>query len=120
MVCNLKALREEAGISQRVLAKGIGVSQQSINAYENYDAEPSIAVLSKLAVFFDTSVDYLIGNSICRDKMEMLTEDEITIEEEQLLKGYHRLEQSQKDIVNAIIQSYQKKPGNRKGQRKET
>ena len=52
MVQNLKSLREEAGISQRELAKAIGVSQQSINAYENYDAEPSIAVLSKLAMFF--------------------------------------------------------------------
>ncbi|MBR6473989.1 MAG: helix-turn-helix transcriptional regulator, partial [Lachnospiraceae bacterium] len=36
MIKNLKSLRKEKGISQKSLGEVIGVSQQSINKYENY------------------------------------------------------------------------------------
>ena len=49
MIANLKKLREEAGMSQRQLADSIGVSQQSVNKYENHNVEPDIAVLVQIA-----------------------------------------------------------------------
>lgn len=61
MVKNLKELRVQAGISQQQLADVIGVSQQSINKYENHNIEPDIRTLVALADYFETSVDYLIG-----------------------------------------------------------
>ena len=58
MLKNLKALRETASVSQKQLAEAIGISQQSINKYENHNIEPDIDTLIRIADFFDTSVDY--------------------------------------------------------------
>ena len=45
MLVNLKKLREEASVSQKALAEAVGVSQQSINKYENHNIEPDIETL---------------------------------------------------------------------------
>ena len=51
MIKNLKALRKEYNISQQQLANIIGVSQQSINKYENHTVEPDIETLKAIATF---------------------------------------------------------------------
>lgn len=61
MIANLKKLRNEFNISQQQLADVIGVSQQSINKYENHNIEPDIETLKTMARFFNTSIDYLVG-----------------------------------------------------------
>ena len=66
MLINLKKLRQETGVSQKQLADNIGVSQQSINKYENHNIEPDIETLIRIADFFDTSVDYLVGHNNIR------------------------------------------------------
>ncbi len=63
MVENLKKLRIKHKISQKQLADVIGVSQQSINKYENHNIEPDIDTLKSLANYFNTSIDYLVGYS---------------------------------------------------------
>ena len=60
---NLKALREEKGLSQQKLASYFNLSQQSIYKYENNLAEPDLSTLQAFADFFEVSVDYLIGYS---------------------------------------------------------
>lgn len=61
---NLKRLRENADLSQQGLANEIGLTQQKIHSYENDLYEHDIATLKQLANYFDTSVDYLIGNRL--------------------------------------------------------
>lgn len=51
MIKNLKKLRNQYGISQQHLANAVGVSQQSINKYENHKSEPDIETLKAIAVF---------------------------------------------------------------------
>ena len=68
MVENLKLLRQEHGVSQRELAEAVGVSQQSINKYENHAIEPDIATLIALADYFDVSIDYILERT---DKPKM-------------------------------------------------
>lgn len=63
MVANLKTLRTKFNLSQQQLADIIGVSQQSINKYENHNTEPDIETLKTLADYFNTSIDYLVGYS---------------------------------------------------------
>ena len=60
---NLKALRLSKKLSQQQLALRLDLSQQTIYKYENGITEPDIATLIKLAGYFNTSVDYLIGNT---------------------------------------------------------
>lgn len=61
MVERLKELRTEFSISQQQLADVIGVSQQSINKYENHNVEPDIETLKAMANYFNVSIDYLVG-----------------------------------------------------------
>ena len=61
MLPNLKLLRKEYHISQQALADAIQVSQPSINKYENHNIEPEIAVLKRMADYFNTSIDFIVG-----------------------------------------------------------
>lgn len=76
MVANLKTLRTKFNLSQQQLADIIGVSQQSINKYENHNTEPDIETLKTLANYFNTSIDYLVGytsdEGIIDNKSELL------------------------------------------------
>ena len=71
----LKALRKEYNISQQQLANIIGVSQQSINKYENHNVEPDIETLKAIATFFNTTIDFLVGFD--ESKTAFTKEDEL-------------------------------------------
>ena len=57
----LKELRHEKGLNQIELAKQLGVSNGIISLWENNLREPGRYSLVQIAVFFDVSVDYLVG-----------------------------------------------------------
>lgn len=59
----LKQLRENKGISQSQLASDFGISQGTVGNWESGIREPNFETISKLANFFNVSVDYLLGNS---------------------------------------------------------
>lgn len=75
MIKNLKALRKEYNISQQQLANIIGISQQSINKYENHNVEPDIETLKAIATFFNTTIDFLVGFD--ESKTAFTKEDEL-------------------------------------------
>ena len=106
MLENLKSLRESAAVSQKQLADAIGVSQQSINKYENHNIEPDIDTLIRIADYFDTSVDYLIGHTAIRRKIEYATTYELNEEESKVVDGFRKLPKKQKDCISVVIDSY--------------
>lgn len=106
MLENLKKLREEAGISQKQLAECIGVSQQSINKYENHNIEPDIQTMIRIADLFNTSVDYLIGHSELRRKIEVTHQYELNQDECAIIEGYRTLSDKQKQCIGTVIDSY--------------
>jgi len=106
MLVNLRTLRHEANISQKQLADRIGVSQQSINKYENHNIEPDIATLIRIANYFQISVDYLIGNTSIRRKAEVVEEYALNHDESEVIKAYRKLSQKQKESVHTVINSY--------------
>ncbi len=103
MVENLKKLRNNAHISQQQLADVIGVSQQSINKYENHMVEPDIATLIAIANYFSTSVDYLIGNTEVERKIEFVQKYDLNSEEKMFIDGYRKLNKTEKKIISLII-----------------
>ena len=104
MVHNLKSLRHERNLSQQQLADAIGINQQSINGYENRSTEPDIEMLMKLADFFRTSVDYLIGYEAVRDSRL----SSVSAEEMRLLESLRSLpEPLQVNIKGMIVHSSQ-------------
>ena len=59
----LRKLRTDKELSQAKLAKILGTYQQTIGAWENGTTEPDIETVTRLAVFFDVTADYLLGLS---------------------------------------------------------
>lgn len=59
----MKQLREAKQLSQEAAAKRLGVSKNTIYRYENNLQEPTRERLTKLAIIFNTSVDYICGIS---------------------------------------------------------
>ncbi|MBQ8943711.1 MAG: helix-turn-helix transcriptional regulator [Clostridia bacterium] len=104
MVKNLKALRKENKISQQQLADAIGVSQQSVNKYENTGVEPDIAVLIKIADYFSVSIDYLIGRVPAPD----FAVSSLTKEEKSVFSRYKLLNRKEKEIVKLVIENHKR------------
>lgn len=57
----LKKLRIDRDIDQKNLAKALSATQQKVSNWERGIIEPDMETLTKLALFFDVSTDYLLG-----------------------------------------------------------
>ncbi|WP_158212281.1 helix-turn-helix domain-containing protein [Natranaerobius trueperi] len=57
----LKSLRETGNINRQILAREIGISYSSLAKYENGERTPDLTILVKIADYFNTSVDFLLG-----------------------------------------------------------
>lgn len=106
MLKNLRKLREEKGVTQKQLADIISVSQQSINKYENHNIEPDIDTLIKMADYFETSVDYIVGHSKIRRKIEIVNSYDLNAEEAKLVKDYRKLSNKQRFSIALILENY--------------
>ena len=106
MLPNLKLLRQEFGISQQRLAEAIAVSQQSINQYENHSTEPDIAVLSRLAEYFNTTIDYIVGRTDIRRPIERTEAFHLNQEEAETIQCYRALNEKEKRCLAVVIQTF--------------
>lgn len=57
----LKDLREDKDMFQKDIAKILDMSQTGYSQYETETNDIPTEVLKKLAVFYDTSIDYILG-----------------------------------------------------------
>ncbi len=57
----IKSLREEKKMTQTDLAKLLGITRSSVNAWEMGISVPSTQYVIELAEFFKISTDYLLG-----------------------------------------------------------
>lgn len=57
----IKQLREERGLTQAELAKRLGITRSSVNAWEMGISVPSTQYIVELAEMFKVSTDYLLG-----------------------------------------------------------
>ncbi len=61
MYRRLRDLREDRDLKQTELAKYLSCSQECYSLYENGKRDIPTDVLIKLARFYNTSVDYILG-----------------------------------------------------------
>lgn len=100
MMNRLKILREERGINQQRLANELNVSQAMVSKYELGLSEPDIATIKRIADFFKVSADYLL--EISNDKISVSSFG-LTDSEKEILLGYKRLDDVQKDKLRAYL-----------------
>ena len=60
---HLIQIRKSKKLRQQDVADRIGVQRSTYGKYETGDSEPDLKTLKKLAEFFGTTVEYLIGNT---------------------------------------------------------
>lgn len=88
----LKELRTERGLTQGELAQEFGIARNSIFSYETNKRTPDIDVLSKCAMFFDVTSDYLLGLSDNRKADNVVIGEELGLDDNAitLLKRYKK------------------------------
>ena len=63
MYRRLRELRDEKDLTQTEIAKMLGMSQTGYSKYETGENDIPTDVLIKLAKFYNTSIDYLLGQT---------------------------------------------------------
>lgn len=104
MVANLRQLRQKQGISQRTLGDALGVTQQTINLYENHKVEPDIYMLKKMADYFGTTIDYLIGHTIAESTTA--TTYPLNPLEINLIEKYRMLSPKEQESIRLVMDNY--------------
>ena len=74
-----KFLREKMGLSQMDLGEKLGVTQQSVYAWERGDALPRLQTAIALAELYNVSIDYILGRT-----NNPSTQIEPTVEDDEL------------------------------------
>lgn len=70
MYPRLRDLREDNDLNQTQVAKMLGMSQTGYSKYETGENDIPTAILIKLARFYNTSIDYLLGETDRRERYE--------------------------------------------------
>ena len=63
MYPRIRDLREDRDLNQTQVASMLGMSQTGYSKYETGENDIPTAILTKLARFYNTSIDYLLGET---------------------------------------------------------
>ena len=64
----IRDLREDHDLNQTKVAQKLGMSQTGYSKYETGENDIPTSVLIKLARMYNTSIDYLLGETDCKDR----------------------------------------------------
>lgn len=68
MYPRIRDLREDKDLTQKEIGKILGMSQTGYSKYETGENDIPSVVLIKLARFYNTSVDYLLGETDSKER----------------------------------------------------
>jgi len=68
MYPRIRDLREDMDLNQTKVAKMLGMSQTGYSKYETGENDIPTQILIKLARFYNTSIDYLLGETDQRNR----------------------------------------------------
>lgn len=68
----LRDLREDKDLTQKDIANILNISQRGYSHYETGNNDIPTEILIRLADFYDTSVDYLLGRTNNKNKKEKI------------------------------------------------
>ena len=64
----IRSLREDMDLTQKEIADFLHIKQNTYSQYENGHRQVPIDVLIKLARYYNTSIDYLVGETDKRER----------------------------------------------------
>ena len=68
MYPRIRDLREDNDLNQTEVAKMLGMSQTGYSKYETGENDIPTQILIKLAVFYNTSIDYILDQTDVRER----------------------------------------------------
>ena len=68
MYKRLRDLREDMELTQTQVAKTLGMSQTGYSKYETGENDVPTEILIKLSRFYNTSIDYILGETDNRER----------------------------------------------------
>ena len=84
----------ERNISQKQLANDINIAPSTLNGYIQGNREPDIAMLYKISMYFNVTIDYLIGS----DNQSSTYKYGLNEAEYELINIYRCLDEKQKKL----------------------
>lgn len=76
----IRSLREQAGYSQAGLAKKLGVTRSSVNAWESGLSAPTAVYIIELSKLFHVSSDFVLGlDNTMQLNLSEFSEEEVRI-----------------------------------------
>jgi len=96
---NLRKLREERGLSLRQLQNGVGISYNTLGAYERDNVQPTIGSYFKLMEYFEVPFNYLAYG---KEVTENFTDSEL----KSLFKKVEKLKKKDRSVIKSYIKKY--------------
>ena len=93
---NIRKFRKELGLTQEQLAEAMGVSVGAVHKWETGLSTPEITLIVKLANFFNTSVDVLLGYEMKDNRVQAVTE---RLNQYYIHRDYSGLEEAEQALV---------------------
>ena len=76
----IRSLREQAGYSQAGLAKKLGVTRSSVNAWDSGLSAPTAVYIIELSKLFHVSSDFILGlDNTMQLNLSEFSEEEVSI-----------------------------------------
>lgn len=98
----IKTIRKELGYSQKEVSNATGIPQSTISWIESSNGIANIQQCVQLANFYGISLDELIGRdfpSLNKISQNVATIINLTVEEEELLASFRKLDAENKQRV---------------------
>lgn len=100
LATRIQQLREEQHMTQVRLSIELGVSQETVSAYEKGKHYPSVSTLIQLSQLFHVSCDYILGLSDCRYAD---FPSSLSAQEQKLLSNYQQLSEIKQGKLLAYL-----------------
>src|SRR5579872_423510 len=97
----LRQLRKARKLSQRALAKGIGVAVATVQLYEQKNSIPGADVVARVARFFQVSADYLVFDD--QDALEKVQDRDLKDYFTKVDQLHHRHKFLVKEFIDSLV-----------------
>lgn len=106
-------LRQERNLSQKELAKELGLSPAAIGFFETGKNQPKAESLKAYANFFNVSVDYLLGRDCLENFSVPVSAVNLTEDEKEVLNGFKKLSPHFQQAIKETIRIWENSEANR-------
>lgn len=89
----LRSLAEDRNLTQKQLAADLGIPASTVGGYFQGTSEPDLEMVKRLAVYFNCTVDYLLGKK---------SQQAISIQEDTLLHVFRNMDSNQQNLYIAL------------------